>query len=352
MANPDSTPIVLNRAREMFQSLDSHSILHVLHQSTNLSKLPVDEVLEMLKTRPVFTVDKESSPETLENSFDEKAEISRDTALFHGFCAVRCFMEAIVEGSVLDDPDSRVDVQSKIDEAQTHISSIFPLTFRVELLENIFSLLFISSEHFTDDVLQNVESDELETLESHSFHSSRTTSMESFVSIDSKTASPWRSSSRANDINLDLSASCTVSPDATAQVIDTQVSPNTFLEEPSEQQGFKSETVEDKSSRAARELKYDDNDQNLDIPQQGYQFRLPLEDKEKLLELQERKGKGLLVCTNLVGPFLDVMKKCLKEVLSLKDGNDVENRHKSKSRLTFGFIVLFNLVFNVKKCQY
>lgn len=38
------------------------------------------------------------------------------------------------------------EVTSKLEQAKTHLSEIFPLHFRLEVLENIFSLLFISSE--------------------------------------------------------------------------------------------------------------------------------------------------------------------------------------------------------------
>jgi zinc finger FYVE domain-containing protein 26 len=49
----------------MFQGLESHSVLYVLHQSTQLATLDMDEVLEILHKRPVLMDECKCNSETL-----------------------------------------------------------------------------------------------------------------------------------------------------------------------------------------------------------------------------------------------------------------------------------------------
>ena len=347
------------KAYEIFQSLHSHSVLYVLHQSTNLSQLPELEVLEMLRTRPVFSstpcaTQHEKSSGDSASAFDESAETQRDVALYHGFCALRSFMEAIMcshnsEGNTVS------DVTKKIQEAQDHMNSIFLVTFRVEVLENVFSLLFVSAGDLSEEMSPTaVESDGLETPESRSLRSSRTTSMESFVSVDGKNISPWRIL-KSNEMKpgLDSPASRTTSPEILRNVdvenfAENQPTtadhglPKGFSKEHRVQQdavlGNIKPRLATKPSRA-RALQFDDMVvQGKEDEEVNEVLQLPLYDVQKdrkFFELSERKVKGLLVSESLVGLLLEVLKKGLKDILSLIADQSEQGRCKGKSIISF-----------------
>lgn len=346
----------------MFQGLDSHSVLHVLHHSTNLALLPEQEVVEMLRTRPVFNStscasqrEKSSEdPEDSETSFNEGDEIQRDVALYHGFCALRGFMEAILCGRS-DEEESGTDVAAKMQEAHDHLTSIFPLTFRVEVLENVFSLLFVSTEHLLDDVSQAAESDDLETLDSRSLRSSHTGSFESLVSIDSRNTSPWRPFRTSDPVSgPEPSGSCTASPEsfksldvenfmesqtgcrATDRSSTNFVLEEQLIQEPdpyTEKMSAEDKTKQGIGSLRARELQFDDvGVKNMEggVPREEFPPLVIGSGKGKLLELCERKVKGLLVNKTVVSQMLEVLKKCLNDVISLKSDQKECDEYKGK----------------------
>ena len=220
----------------MFQGLESHSVLHVLHKSVNLANLQEKEVFELLRKRPVFTPlntdkvkrvsksleSKGVAPiETLDTFSKEKQdseihpEVQRDIYLYHSYCAVRNFMDAVslsteeayckdnnwnaqsedscaaddVSGlsseSVWDQQPSCIQVKDKLEAGRSHLSQVHPLTYRVEILENIFSLLFGTYEDLYEGRTQQIESDDVETMDEESRSlsaSNRTGSWESLAS--------------------------------------------------------------------------------------------------------------------------------------------------------------------------
>lgn len=228
----------------MFQGLESHSVLHVLHKSVSLAHLPEKEVFELLRKRPVFTPqDAGKAPsfsiEGNEERFDEAhqtksdvpreslqtfptkgqdseihPEVQRDIFLYHSFCALRNFMEAVTssveENYVKDNFETQDDkspvklstaarddadayqqrlyctqVAIKLEAGKTHLAQVYPLTYRVEVLENIFSLLFGTYEDLYEGRTQQTESDDLETMDEETRSlstSNRTGSWESLAS--------------------------------------------------------------------------------------------------------------------------------------------------------------------------
>jgi len=122
LASTESGSTRHQQASEMFQGLESHSVLHVLHKSVSLAHLPEKEVFELLSKRPVFSpldANQTSSCPTdvLEERLDEQEqtegedgsnknaekegqdseihpEVQRDIFLYHSYCALRNFMEA------------------------------------------------------------------------------------------------------------------------------------------------------------------------------------------------------------------------------------------------------------------
>lgn len=201
----------------MFQGLESHSVLHVLHKSVSLAHLPEKEVFELLRKRPVFSpldasqttscnteVQEESvhkpqqdvskdNAEKGERDSEIHPEVQRDIFLYHSYCALKNFMEAVTssveETSVRDsleavresaeeqtdktlgpDPVSQQlshcgQVANKLNAGKQHLAQVYPLTYRVEILEDIFSLLFGTYEDLYEGRVQQNESDDLETMD-------------------------------------------------------------------------------------------------------------------------------------------------------------------------------------------
>ncbi|XP_070571338.1 zinc finger FYVE domain-containing protein 26-like isoform X2 [Ptychodera flava] len=195
------------RASHMFHGLESHSVLYVLHQSLYLADLDQKLVLDILSERPVLPAvhDVKGSEENKEKKSVRFApmqdnnktrqlsiEQERDTMIYRSFCSLKLIMDVIHlckqdftktcthgrndvfhdQPEARDDPSLCVDVSSRQDESQEsnaptqlyneevnkrldsvkqHLSQLYPLTYRVETLENIFSLLFIKHSDIRDN---------------------------------------------------------------------------------------------------------------------------------------------------------------------------------------------------------
>lgn len=206
----------------MFQGLESHSVLHVLHKSISLEQLPEKEVFSLLRKRPVFTpavLGKCKAPgvtrgETeadsclgsevcLAENEDEKKdihpEVERDVILYHSFCGLKNFMECVAfhvpnKLDILNSSNIPTDattnensvLSKKLQDGREHLTHVYPLTYRVEILEDIFSLLFATYEDLYSEKMHH-DSDDLDTGddETKSINTSLTGSMESLLSITS-----------------------------------------------------------------------------------------------------------------------------------------------------------------------
>ncbi|XP_048586399.1 zinc finger FYVE domain-containing protein 26-like isoform X2 [Nematostella vectensis] len=227
LASAESGSTRHQQASQMFQGLESHSVLHVLDRSISLAHLPEKEVFSLLKKRPVFnpsSTSADTSPTAKSNarvdtrgavigkvniesikecnvpsgdgseSLALHPEVERDVVIYHSFCALRNFMESITQASsslsrnsdqsyAINDWDAFLE---KLREGRRHLSEVYPLTYRVEILEDIFSLLFVTYEELYDERSHH-DSDDLDTAdeETKSLNTSLTGSMKSLVSITS-----------------------------------------------------------------------------------------------------------------------------------------------------------------------
>ena len=296
----------------MFQGLESHSVLHVLHKSISLAHLPEKEVFELLRKRPVFTPLKEDgnepSGEGSEERLDEKKteggrekvskedldqnseihpEVQRDVFLYHSYCALRNFMEAVISsvetsgelsletkqvlgegksvepfnsgGSEYSDTNSEEScpeerycgqVRNKLDAGKYHLAHVYPLTYRVEILENIFSLLFTTYEDLYEGRTHHNESDDVEVMDEETRS----------LSKSSRTGS-WESLASSLDLSLDVhgphtpakdqekAASLTGSQPPTPDTL-RQKSPTVLstMDSPSRRQLFKNNRAESDSA--------------------------------------------------------------------------------------------------------
>ncbi|XP_069118425.1 uncharacterized protein [Argopecten irradians] len=212
--NEDGLPNHQKRAADMFLGLETHSVLFVLHQSTRICSLDQDEVFQLLQKSPlqeetgtkskkkvksVRFASKEDDSLKCENVPDIHIERWRDMSIYSGFCVVRNVMEAIYfcaehpdshlinpiqpsnqrlySNIPADDPKNRghssnkktsvnfqtvytKNVTEKFNKARSLLAHLQPLTFRLEVLENLFSLLFVTHEDIQESSLVETDSDE------------------------------------------------------------------------------------------------------------------------------------------------------------------------------------------------
>lgn len=136
--------------------LDHHSALYVLHCLTPLAKYDEYKVLELLQR-----TEDPSSSDTPSSS------VQRNVTLFKGFCAMKYALYAICvnahthisfqecelllqnEAGQGEEPSEGCSdlFQHILSECQLYLEAV-PALFRLELLENIFSLLFLSDTDF------------------------------------------------------------------------------------------------------------------------------------------------------------------------------------------------------------
>ncbi|XP_032918397.1 zinc finger FYVE domain-containing protein 26 isoform X5 [Catharus ustulatus] len=140
-------------------SLDCHTAVYSLHHLTNLLALNEDDVIELLQKVPAK--DQQMQAATLPNTLSQQ----RNLALFRAFCAMKYAIYAlcvnshrhakckdcvhsllgdIPEDATSGEPADCSSVFSQyIVKCQQFLRSV-PIPLRLEVLENIFSLLFVS----------------------------------------------------------------------------------------------------------------------------------------------------------------------------------------------------------------
>ncbi|KAJ3613738.1 hypothetical protein NHX12_019984 [Muraenolepis orangiensis] len=142
-------------------TLDNHSALYVLHTLTPLGRLREAGVLALLQQLP-----RQAGRDDSEVIRTADAAVQRNVVLFQGFCAMKYALYALClsahkysrctqctgAGPPAADaadaaPDQGPVFQHCLSECQLYLE-VVPAMFRLELLENIFSLLFLSSSDF------------------------------------------------------------------------------------------------------------------------------------------------------------------------------------------------------------
>ncbi|XP_060781171.1 zinc finger FYVE domain-containing protein 26 isoform X2 [Neoarius graeffei] len=129
-------------------NLDHHSALYVLHSLTPLAKYEEHRVLELLQ----------AAGDSLSGEARSSC-VQRNITMFRGFCAMKYAIYAVcvnmrVGGSAQvphkEQPEGPSSLfQHYLSECQLYLEAV-PTMFRLELLENIFSLLFLSYSDFAE----------------------------------------------------------------------------------------------------------------------------------------------------------------------------------------------------------
>ncbi|CAL9686821.1 unnamed protein product [Knipowitschia caucasica] len=151
-------------------TLDTHSALYILHSLTPLAQFEEHKILDLLKQLPKHQkeTDEAEAIASLMNSV-----VQKNITLFQGFCAMKYAVYALCInahkyskctqcGSKQQRKTSQADTrqtstssegchvlfQGYLSECQRFLETA-PAVFRLELMENIFSLLFLSSTDFS-----------------------------------------------------------------------------------------------------------------------------------------------------------------------------------------------------------
>lgn len=381
LASSESGSTRHQQASEMFQGLESHSVLHVLHKSVNLAHLPEKEVFELLRKRPVFapvdgdkekkvneTLKTDDAPTPAEKGQDPEIhpEVQRDIFLYHSYCALRNFMEAItssVEGNyhkdnfetqpekshvkLSDETGHDFDVSSelthqqspyctqvanKLEAGKAHLAQVYPLTYRVEVLENIFSLLFGTYEDLYEGRTQQNESDDLETMDEETRSlsaSNRTGSWESLTSsVELSTDIHGPLSPLKDQDKFSSPVSLLQTPDS--QQKHKEVAIPTGMESTSRRQLFKTDrSVSDSSLLKKLHPVVDAEEQTVPAPPQG--VRRHPENDSFSGNVVSSKGSSraavsddndlkceFLIDDEVVPDILKTLKECLMELNSAK----------------------------------
>ncbi|XP_069671907.1 uncharacterized protein Sptz isoform X2 [Periplaneta americana] len=155
--------------KDFLQLTREHSTLEVLRRTTSLEDLEWNEArdLLLLNTKPDFL-----NANEIRHKEGENKGISWEVTTFDGFCilkkALAVFQASMeVEQLIVNNPSLenegggsnsvefetlyRERVTEQLQEMKTMLCQLFSLNFRVEILENIFSLLFLRYEDFQEE---------------------------------------------------------------------------------------------------------------------------------------------------------------------------------------------------------
>ncbi|KAH0620718.1 hypothetical protein JD844_021418 [Phrynosoma platyrhinos] len=166
---------------QYLHSLESHSSLYLLHHLTSLLALNEEAVIELLQKIPVRETDTQDSVMPISSLLSQQ----RNLVLFQAFCAMKYAIYALCVNAhkasnckdcascfINEFPDELPDHNEQAHQfTSSDYANIFaqylskcqrflrtvPVPLRLELLENIFSLLFVSCSDLCNAGLQETE---------------------------------------------------------------------------------------------------------------------------------------------------------------------------------------------------
>ncbi|KAK0146992.1 Zinc finger FYVE domain-containing protein 26 [Merluccius polli] len=190
-------------------TLDHHSALYLLHTLTPLARFQETRVLTLLQQLP-RQLGRDNSEPVIRTA---DAAVQRNVVLFQGFCVMKYALYALclsahkyahctectgaelqaatAGGDPGQMPAERYEqlFQHYLSECQLYLEGV-PVMFRLELLENIFSLLFLSSADFLQPGQKDPPSTSASTSASTSTSTSTSTSASPSPGAQSKTEKP------------------------------------------------------------------------------------------------------------------------------------------------------------------
>uniref|UniRef100_A0A670I241 Zinc finger FYVE domain-containing protein 26 n=1 Tax=Podarcis muralis TaxID=64176 RepID=A0A670I241_PODMU len=160
-------------------SLESHTSLYFLHHLTNLVALNEEAVTELLQGIPAR--DTEQAQDSMAMAASSHLSLRRNLILFQAFCAMKYAIYALCVNAHKDShcKDCRNFFVNGLPEEMPDYAGLFvqylakcqqflrtvPVPLRLELLENIFSLLFVSYSDLCSDDPHEEDNTEESVLE-------------------------------------------------------------------------------------------------------------------------------------------------------------------------------------------
>lgn len=141
----------------LFKQLEHSSVLHVLNETKLLKTLQYQEVVELLNKQT-----------EIHKSYKEISFESVNTYL--GFTIMKNFISLLIAsktGKILTQSNAIVELTSELlitlmSNLKKDLDNIEPISSKVEILENIFSLLFLRTSNFQDSVTEDIDFDNIE----------------------------------------------------------------------------------------------------------------------------------------------------------------------------------------------
>lgn len=144
----------LSSCTSIFNQILSQSALAVVSQLCNLSKLDRYKVSRLLNTNNdllndlILMADKHDSKEVKLSN-----KINWDIMTYNSYCALINVIDSILDSSEVENLE---EVTKSLEEVNRLVASLYPIEYRLEIMENIFTCLFLRYEQFSyDDDVQN-----------------------------------------------------------------------------------------------------------------------------------------------------------------------------------------------------
>lgn len=132
----------------IFSQILSQSALAVLSQVCRLPKLDRYKVSRLLSTNNDFLNDLLSITGVQDSSV-VKPSISWDVVVYNSYCALTSTIDVILDYS--GDLENVREITKSLEDMKRLVASIQPLDFSIEIIENVFTCLFLRYEHFSND---------------------------------------------------------------------------------------------------------------------------------------------------------------------------------------------------------
>ncbi|KAK5886858.1 hypothetical protein CesoFtcFv8_017850 [Champsocephalus esox] len=188
-------------------TLDHHSALYILHSLTPLPQFEERRILDLLQQQP-----NSPAPEDAAAASNLSSGVQRNIVLFRGFCAMKYAVYALcvnahkhahcAECESVQQQTSDTETEDEptpassdglpllfqhfLSECQLHLQAV-PSILRLELLENIFSLLFLSTADFSPHIHKDSTSSPLKGNASQSEGLSETRNTDEELGAEERT---------------------------------------------------------------------------------------------------------------------------------------------------------------------
>ena len=192
---------------KLFKGLESNSVLFVLNETGLFKSLKYEEVIELLEKQPFLQDDNKSCRRNMNeiNMVLCFTILKRFTNLIIGSIS-----GVLIEQDGINVPYTNILAKTYVEEIKLDIVKIEPVALRVEILENIFSLLFVRRSDIKDQEQEDIDYDNIEEVSMNSSSMSR--SVDSLITTVDEVTDTSKSSSLRSETSLVAGTSVGVAP--------------------------------------------------------------------------------------------------------------------------------------------